>query len=133
MPTGLVIFAHGSRIGSANDAVRSVAAAVAQAGGFPLVEAAFLDLAQPNLADAVKLLVERGADRILVLPYFLTLGLHMQRDLPAIAERISLENNSLEIRIAPPLDEHPALSEILVGRAREALTAWPETEADRKD
>ena len=43
MKTGIVIFAHGSSIGSANDSVRVVAECVALQGGFDLVEAAFLE------------------------------------------------------------------------------------------
>jgi len=44
MTTGIIVFAHGSRIEPANQAVRSVAAGLARAGNFPHVEAAFLEL-----------------------------------------------------------------------------------------
>ena len=124
MTPGLVIFAHGSRVASANAAVETVAAAVARAGGFDLVEAAFLELGQPDLKGAVARLVARGATAILVLPYFLLMGLHLERDLPAIVTHISSQYNGLEIRVAPPLDEHPALVEILLDRARQGLESW---------
>lgn len=117
MSTGIVIFAHGSPIESANQAVRDVAAGA----GFDLFETAFLDPVRPSLPDAVGLLVDRGATRIVIVPYFLTLGLHMQRDLPVIVERLSRIYKGMEIRVAPPLDGHPALREILLDRAREAL------------
>ena len=72
--------------------------------------------ASPRLADAVRKLVTSGAEEILVLPYFLTLGIHLQRDLPKLADDLSLQFE-IPIRVAEPLDGHAALSRILVDRA----------------
>ena len=124
--TGIVIFAHGSSVLSANDAVRVVAEAVAAAGGFERVETAFLE-AQPGLAEVVARLAEAGATRILVVPYFLTLGIHLQRDLPALVEQLAHIHADVEIRITPPLDGHPALVEALVHRAKSAVFDWKQT------
>ena len=118
MSTGIVVFAHGSRIESANQAVRAVAAELAQAGGFDHVEAAFLELGQPDLEGAVALLAGRGLRRILIIPYFLTLGIHLERDLPAIVSRISEVHSGVELITTPPLDGHPALVRILLDRAK---------------
>jgi sirohydrochlorin ferrochelatase len=116
--TGFVVFAHGSRIESANQAVRAVAAELAQAGGFDQVEAAFLELGQPDLDGAVSLLAARGIRRIVIIPYFLTLGIHLERDLPAIVDRISQAYEGVELVTTPPLDGHPALLQILLDRAK---------------
>jgi sirohydrochlorin ferrochelatase len=121
--TGIVIFAHGSSVPSANDAVRVVAEATAAAGEFAYVETAFLE-AKPDLAEAVARLADAGVSRILVVPYFLTLGIHLQRDLPAIVRDLAAAHPSVEIRIAPPLDGHPALPRVLAERASEALSNW---------
>jgi sirohydrochlorin ferrochelatase len=125
--TGIVIFAHGSSVPSANEAVRIVAAAAAAAGAFHSVETAFLE-ARPNLAEAVARLADSGVTRILVVPYFLTLGIHLQRDLPAIVEQLAGQlahaHRNVEIRIAPPLDGHPGLTQVLLDRAQTALSNW---------
>jgi sirohydrochlorin cobaltochelatase len=120
-PPGIVVFAHGSRIESANEAVRSVARELAQAGGFPAVKAAFLELGHPDLPTAIASLAASGSQTILVLPYFLTLGLHLERDLPRLIKEISISNNNLDIIVTPPLDGHPALVQVLLDRARQAL------------
>jgi sirohydrochlorin ferrochelatase len=118
--TGFIVFAHGSRIESANQAVRDVVSKMAAAGGH-LVQAAFLALGVPDLAGATELLIARGAKRIVVVPYFLTLGTHMQRDLPRLAQDASRANGDIEMRITAPLDGHPALVDALLDRASEAL------------
>lgn len=116
--TGYVVFAHGSSIESANDAVRAVAADMQRRGGM-LVAAAFLEGGQPDLRRAVDSLADR-VSRIVVVPYFLTLGLHLQRDLPRLAQEVRQAHPELDIRVTPPLDGHPAMVEVLLARAREA-------------
>jgi sirohydrochlorin ferrochelatase len=117
---GVVVFAHGSRVESANEAVRKVAGDVAASGAGLHVEAAFLELGQPDLAGGVLRLLARGVDDVLVIPYFLTLGVHLERDLPKLVKAIARAHPRLAIRIAPPLDGHPALAQILADRARDA-------------
>ena len=120
---GIILFAHGSRVESANQAVRTVASDLASAGNFPLVQAAFLELGTPDLAGAASRLVDAGAERLLVLPYFLTLGLHMERDLPRLVADISNRYNGLEILVAPPLDGHSGLVQILLDRTLSILSS----------
>ena len=118
--TGFVLFAHGSRIESANQAVRDIAAQMTERENH-LVEPAFLELGQPDLAGAADRLVHHGATRIVVIPYFLTLGTHLQRDLPRLVRDSVAAHAQVEFEVTPPLDGHPALLEIVLSRAREAL------------
>ncbi len=117
--TGLIVFAHGSKLEAANEAVRAVSASLASSGD-RMVETAFLELGTPDLPGAVRSLAARGADRIVVIPYFLTLGRHVEEDLPRIVKEISQEHPGLQIEVTPPLDGHPALLDALLDRAREA-------------
>ncbi len=121
MKTGIAIFAHGSAVESANQAVREVVRQFEVQGGFDLVEPSFLELGKPDLPEAVAKLIERGAARVVVVPYFLTLGKHLQRDLPRIVGEIQSIYKGVEIRVTPPMDGHPSLAAILVDRAGEAL------------
>lgn len=118
MSTALILFAHGSRIESANDAVRSVAEQARRSGGFDRAEVAFLEPYHPTLDETVAALEEAGVTRVLVVPYFLTLGLHLQRDLPRIIGAVASAHGRVDIRVTPPLDGHPALPEIVLDRAR---------------
>ena len=121
MTTGIIVFAHGSRLEPANEAVRSVARQLAGAGRFETVEAAFLELGEPSLEGAVEALVGRGVHDILVVPYFLTLGIHLERDLPNIINQLASRIGHVRIRVAAPLDGHPALVEALLDRIKAGI------------
>jgi sirohydrochlorin ferrochelatase len=116
---GYIVFAHGSSVESANEAVRSVALDMARRGSLEHVVPAFLEGGRPDLKTAIQDLAGRqGVARIIVVPYFLTLGLHLQRDLPRLVEEARRANPGLDIDVTQPLDGHPAMAEALVDRAR---------------
>jgi sirohydrochlorin ferrochelatase len=121
----MIVFAHGSSVESANRAVKDVTDQAAREGGFALASAAFLELAQPDLAAAVERLLEQGADRIVVVPYFLTPGIHLTRDLPLLIRELNERHPNLSIDVTPPLDGHPALRRILIERAQKAIECYP--------
>jgi sirohydrochlorin ferrochelatase len=85
------------------------------------VEAAFLELGQPDLAGAVSRLATEGVRHIVVIPYFLTLGIHLERDLPALVAKLMAAHAGVEIEVTKPLEGHPALLRVLLDRAGEAL------------
>ena len=118
MTTGIIVFAHGSRIEAANQAVRAAAAELARAADCAMVEAAFLELGRPSLEEAADLLVARGVDRVVIIPYFLTPGTHLERDLPALVAGISKKNKNIQILVTASLDGHPGLVQILADRVR---------------
>jgi sirohydrochlorin ferrochelatase len=122
LTTGIIVFAHGSRIEPANQAVRAVAADLARAGEYPNVEAAFLELGRPSLEEAADLLVARSMERLVIIPYFLTPGIHLERDLPAIVERISNKHSKIQVLVTASLDGHPGVVQILTERARAVLS-----------
>ena len=114
---GYVVFGHGSSVESANDAVRAMAAELARRTGYEAVETAFLESGQPDLRVAVDRLASRGIAHVIVIPYFLTLGMHLQRDLPRLVEELRAVHPGMRIEVTPPLDGHPALIDALMGRA----------------
>ena len=119
--TAIVVFAHGSSLAAANDRVRIVARGVQERGSYKYVEPAFLEMAKPDLPSVVECLVAEGVKKFLILPYFLTPGVHLRHDLPRIVDELHSIHKDIQIQIAPPLDGHPALGQILDDRAKEAL------------
>jgi sirohydrochlorin ferrochelatase len=116
--TGLILFAHGSPVEAANQAVRTVAENIERLNSFDAVEAAFLDSARPDLREAVRRLVTAGMNSIIVVPYFLTPGLHLTRDLPRIIRELRDIYQAVPICVTDSLDGHPAVLEAVLDRAR---------------
>jgi sirohydrochlorin ferrochelatase len=86
MLTGIILVDHGSRRGESNQLLEEVAAAFARrfAERYPIVEPAHMELAEPTIAAAYARCVERGAERIVVVPYFLGPGKHWTEDIPRL-------------------------------------------------
>jgi sirohydrochlorin cobaltochelatase len=112
---GVILFAHGSTVVTANEAVHAVTSELARRTG-RLVETAFLECSPPTIGDAVAALAAKGVTSILVVPYFLTMGIHLKRDLPRLVEQLRPGYPGLEFAVAEPLDGHPALLDILAAR-----------------
>ena len=118
--TGFIVFAHGSRVESANQAVRDIVTRMTATGRY-VAEAAFLELGEPDLAGAAGRLIARGVESIVVIPYFLTLGTHLQRDLPRLVEDAARRHGNIPMSVTSPLAGHPALLEALLDRAQSAV------------
>jgi uroporphyrin-III C-methyltransferase len=114
---------HGSRRAEANDDVRKVARLIGERGGFSLIEAAFLEIEQPNIAKGFRLLVQRGAQHIIVHPYFLSPGRHTRGDLPREVETVAKEFPQVSYRITEPLSAHALVVEASIERVRETIEA----------
>lgn len=84
----LILVAHGSHRSASNREVEQLGDALrAQSGGrFARVSVAFLEFATPSIAEAIEEVVAAGAREVTLLPYFLTAGNHVVRDVPAALE-----------------------------------------------
>ena len=114
--TAVLLIAHGSRHAPANDDLRAAAARVADSGTHPIVEPAFLELADPDIAAAGDRCVARGAARVLMVPYFLAAGVHLLRDLTAAREGLMARHPGVEFRLGPPLGPDPLLDRLVAER-----------------
>jgi sirohydrochlorin ferrochelatase len=118
--TSYLLIAHGSRQQEANDDLRYVAAAL-ERRGYAMVETCFLELAEPDVDEGAARCVGRGATRVIMVPYFLSAGVHVRRDLTAARARMAERFAPVDFRLARPLAGHPLLIEVVVDRIRESL------------
>ena len=81
MRDALLLIAHGSRQTQANDDLHALVKELRRAGPYALVEASFLELAEPSILEGGKNCVAQGARSVILLPYFLSAGVHVRRDL----------------------------------------------------
>ena len=121
MTTGLLLIAHGSRQEEANADLLHVAAGL-RASGWPIVAASFLELAEPGIEEGGARCVEQGAERVILVPYFLSAGVHVRRDLAAARAKLAERFPAIDFRLAEPLGRHPLLLDVVAERVREAVT-----------
>jgi sirohydrochlorin ferrochelatase len=121
MKTAILMMAHGSRIAEANNAAREVATMVREMTGFEIVEVSFRELHDPNIQQGIDACVAKGAERILLMPYFLFMGAHVQHDLPEEIEEAQKRYPGLVMEMGGHLGAHRKLAEIETERIAEAL------------
>ena len=117
--TAVLLIAHGSREPSANDDLHALAARLAAAGEHPIVVACFLELAEPDIATGGDRCVALGATRVLIVPYFLSAGVHLRRDLTAARDELQVRHPGVAFRLGSPLGPHPLLDLLVAARIRE--------------
>lgn len=124
MKTALLLIAHGSRQEEANADLHHVAAAL-RARGQPIVEASFLELAEPSIAQSGARCIEQGAECVILVPYFLSAGVHVRRDLCQARAKLAETFPALDFRLADPLGQHPLLLDVVAERVRQADCRQP--------
>lgn len=117
--TAVLLIAHGSRHTAANDDLHQLAARLAEQGRYPIVEPCFLELAAPDIPAGGERCVARGASRVLMVPYFLSAGMHLTRDLVAARDELNARHPHVEFVLGQPLGPHPLLDHLINERIRQ--------------
>jgi len=120
---GLLVVGHGSRRGPANDLLHAVTEALAGRVPAHAVEAAFLEIARPTIAEAYAALVAAGCERIVVHPYFLYPGAHTVSDIPAALREAAAAHGELPWVLTEPLNLDPRIVDVVADRVTTALEA----------
>ncbi|MBC8115801.1 MAG: CbiX/SirB N-terminal domain-containing protein [Candidatus Saccharimonas sp.] len=125
LPTAVLLIAHGSRRASANADLVQLADLVAERGRFEIVEVSYLELLEPTISTGGRTCVERGARRVLMLPYFLSAGVHVVTDLEEQRHQLAAQFPDVEFVLCPHLGLHPLMAEIVLARLREGEEKAP--------
>jgi sirohydrochlorin ferrochelatase len=120
MRTAVLLIAHGSREAEANTDLHHVAEGLRRRGE-AIVVSSFLELAEPGIAEGGRMCVEAGAERVVLMPYFLSAGVHVRRDLAQVREELAKAFPGVVFVLAEPLGRHPLMVEVVAERVREAL------------
>ena len=113
MPTAYLIIAHGSRETRANEAFFEFLEKFRKTYPKKKVQGAFLELASPNIPDAIEKCVQTKADSIVIIPLMLFPGRHVKEDIPHIMEEAKAKHPELDFHYAGPLSDHPMLMSLM--------------------
>jgi sirohydrochlorin ferrochelatase len=121
---GILLIGHGSRASKANEAMYQVASDLKATTQYEIVECCFLEINQPDIGTGLTNCLEAGADRIIVIPYFLNLGNHVQQDLPRIIGDWLLAAPDVEVIMGQHFGYSPKLVELVQERISDALSTF---------
>ena len=115
----LMLVAHGSRRDESNLEIESLAKKIAlfKVKEFEVVMTAFLEFAKPSITEAIDNCTVIGATKVTILPYFLSAGVHIAKDIPSEVEKGAQKNPNLNIKISNYFGSRNEISEILLKTA----------------
>lgn len=112
--------AHGSRNPEANEDLFFFAEEMKKRGEYHTVQASFLELAGPSIEEGGVQCVEKGAGLVIMLPFFLSAGIHVRRDLAEIRDALANKFPEVKFQLAEPMGRHPLLLDVIQERAQAA-------------
>ncbi len=121
MKTGVIVLAHGSKVKSGNDGLFTIVEMLRAMNKWDIVDACFLQLAQPGFTDVVKTIVEKGAKRIVVMPLLLFSGSHVIKDIPNEIEEEQTKYPEVEFYYTKSLGADVRIAQIASDRIDEAI------------
>jgi sirohydrochlorin ferrochelatase len=126
--TTWLVIAHGSRnpdlVAAHGQVCDGIARRVADRA---TVRPAYLELTEPSIPDAIDAAVAGGARRVVLVPYFLHVGNHTLRDLPAILDDARSRHPDVGLALAEHLGVDERLVEVAIDRATAAEVQLGET------
>jgi sirohydrochlorin cobaltochelatase len=112
----LVIVAHGSRRPEANHQVETLCQKVWAAADnrFDRVACGFLQFAAPRVPDLIEELIEKGADTLVIFPFFMAAGGHIFRDIPMLVQEKQAAHPRVNFFITRPLGSLDGLETLIL-------------------
>lgn len=110
---GVIIVDHGSRRKESNLKLEEFVAIFRERTGYPIVEPAHMELAEPSIRDAFGLCVQQGANRVIVSPFFLFPGRHWLQDIPSLTAEAAKDHPGVPYLVTAPLGHHELLVDVV--------------------
>lgn len=118
----VIIVDHGSRRKESNLMLNDFVTLFRDKTGYPIVEPAHMELAEPSIKDAFRLCVQQGANRVIVSPFFLFPGRHWHQDIPSLTAEAAKEHPGVSYIITAPLGLHELLVDVVNDRIKHCLS-----------
>ena len=122
---GLVLMGHGSRDPAGVTEFLALAALVRAAVAPTPFAPGLIELARPDLDEALDAVVTAGARDVVMVPLVLLPAGHLKDDGPAALERARTRHPAVRFRYGRELGPHPSLLALAATRAEEALARLP--------
>ncbi len=118
---GIILVDHGSRREESNILLQQMANLLSSHAPWQIIEIAHMELASPTIAEAFASCVQKGAQRIVVFPYFLSPGRHWKHDIPTLTAQAAQAFPQIPFLVTAPIGVDPLLSALIQQRIQQCL------------
>jgi len=116
----VLLLGHGSIREQANIEVRAMWDMMKKQLPELEISGCFVEVAEPTLEQEIDRIALSGAERIIIVPMFLTRGQHLANGIPRILAAMREKYPAMRIDLTQHLGMDPLLAEIIKNRLREA-------------
>ncbi|CAL5186247.1 unnamed protein product [Lathyrus oleraceus] len=117
----VIIVDHGSSFNGSNISLIKFVDMFRNKTGYKIVEPAHMEMAKPTIGDAFQSCVQQGARRVIIAPFFLATGKHINKDIPSLSAEAAKKHPGVSYIITPPLGLHVLLVDIVNERINSCL------------
>ena len=112
-PTGIILFAHGSRDRLWKLPIEAVAARIRERAVDAQVACAYLELTTPDLPSVAAQMITSGAMTLRIVPMFLGVGRHAREDLPVLVTQLQADHPQVHFELQAAVGENPLLIDLM--------------------
>ncbi len=121
MKIAVILMGHGSFTAGASEGMEKIARHIKESGDYTIVEACNMSGAAPLFPETLERCVDQGAEKVVLIPYFLHMGLHMRQDIPGMMQKEGEKYPSIELLFGKHLGYDDLLVDLVSKRIDESL------------
>ncbi len=111
----IIFIAHGSKKKDSNNEFIELIKSISKEDKIhDLKEAAFLEIATPNLRDVINKIIKKGAKKIELYPFFLNSGKHVAIDIPNIKNEYEEKFPSIRFKLYEHFGKSKSIETIIL-------------------
>lgn len=114
MKKAIVLIAHGSKKQSSNDEFLNMVENMKDKHNYAIMEAAFLELANPDIVSCVENLILNDIKKIDFYPFFLNSGKHVLIDIPNIIQELQKKYPQIDLTLLNHFGKSKKIEEIIL-------------------
>lgn len=118
--TAVILMGHGSRVPDAGKGMEKVASRLRELGVSAMVETCYMERLGPHFPETFEKCVKMGATEIVLIPYFLHLGLHTRTDIPAMMKNEARKYPHVKVVFGKNLGYDELLVKLVIKRIGES-------------
>ncbi|MEK4029422.1 sirohydrochlorin chelatase [Pseudobacillus sp. FSL P4-0506] len=118
--TAVILLGRGGSDADANSDLFKITRLLWEKLPVPIIETAFIGVTSPSLEETVEKTIRLGAEKVIILPYFLFTGVLIKR-LESMTEQFRLAYPGVSFSLAEYFGFHPKLKTVIKDRVEEVL------------